>query len=320
MATSPRALFVLAVAALLVVPVAISWACGPNRAIQLDRFDYPPGATVTVTGANFFEGASVTITLNGAPVASTTASSGGNLSASFAAPTAAGSYTVGSQGTNPNTGQALEGSGGTQAFTVTAPRAPTTAPSTGGNAPTTGNKAPAPGATPGTQPGTTRQNGRNRTSGREPSRAGARERSGAGRQPSRGGAGTGAGAGTGTGTGTGAVNTSEGVIKTAGRTAFAGSVTRKERATAAAGAKRERGSTGRARPSNSTATADLWSGFASSKNPSLMPSTGDAGVPSARTSTGVAAGLALLGVGLLALLGLGALVAAGRRQGRARAS
>lgn len=310
MATRRRALLVLAVAALIVVPAALSWACGPNRAIQLDRFNYPPGGTVTVTGANFFPDIPISIKMNGAPVASTTTSGSGNFSVSFAAPTAAGTYTIVADGVDPDTGNALPGTGSPQSFTVTAPSPAAGAPSSGGNTPSTGNAAPAPGATPGTQPGATRQNGRNRTSGRERSRPGAGERSGAGRQLSRSGAGT----------GTAPVNTTEGVIQTAGRTAFAGSVTRKDRA-AAARAKTEAGSTAtKARPTTSTATADLWSGFASSKNPSLMPSTADSGVPAAGTSTGVVAGLALLGVGLVALLGLGGLVAAGRRRGRARAS
>jgi len=116
------------------------------------------------------------------------------------------------------------------------------------------------------------------------------------------------------------VNTNEGVIKTAAGTAFAGSVSRKDRAAAAKAKAKETGSASNAQPTTRTATADLWSGFASSKNPSLMPSAGDPGVPAGGTSTGVLAGLGLLGVGLLALFGLGALAVAARREARSRAS
>ena len=312
-ATRRRGLLVLTVAALLVVPVAISWACGPNRAIQLDRHTYAPSAPVTVTGANFFEDVDITFRLgDGTVVATTRTSAVGNLRVTFNAPATAGAYTVVAHGIDPDTGQALAGTGGRESFTVAAPAPTTNAPS--GNTPSTGN-TPAPGATTGTQPGTSRQTGRNRTSGRERAPAPGRERSGTGSQSAPSGGGT--------GTAAGGVNTSDGVVQAGGRSAFAGSVTRQDRATAAeakAKAKAGAASPSTASPSTSTAVADLWEGFASGKNPSLVPNASDSGAPAAGTSSGVVAGLALLGVGLLGLLGLGGLIAAGRRKGRARAS
>ena len=299
-----RALLALTVTALLVVPAALSWACGPNRAIQLDRFDYKPGDPITLTGANFEIGADVTVTVNGSPFGGGKADGAGNLRITFNAPSAPGSYTVATFGTDAN-GQALAGTGGTQSFTVSA--APTTSGGGGGSTSTPGTtRAPAPGGATGTQPGTTtRQTGSNSTSGRE--RARARERAGSttGRAFAPSGSGV-----------TGAVNTTEGTIKTAGTTAFAGSVPRKVRA-AAAKERTKAAVPSTAKPAPATATGDLWSGFASAKNPSLMPSAADSGVPAGGTGSGAALGLALLGLGALALLGLGGIAAAGRRKGRA---
>lgn len=308
-----RALFALAVTALLVVPAALSWACGPNRAVQLDRFDYHPGDPVTVTGSNFEVGATVFVTVNGDQVAQGTASGTGNLTVTFNAPATPGTYTLATQGVDQN-GQALAGTGGTQSFTVS-PVPSTSGGGSGGgstSAPSPGTtRAPAPGST-GAQPGATRQSGSNSTSGRERSRAGAQQRSGAtaprGSAPSRSGGVS------------GGVNTTEGVIRTAGTTAFAGSVTRQDRVAAAtkakAKSKAKAGSPAQADPAPGTATADLWSGFASAKNPSLMPSTGNSGVPAGGTGSGATLGLALLGLGMVALLGLAGLTAASRRRRR----
>jgi hypothetical protein len=115
------------------------------------------------------------------------------------------------------------------------------------------------------------------------------------------------------------------VIQTAGTTAFAGSVSRQDRVVAVTKAKAKAkdkttaGSPATANAAPGTATADLWSGFASAKNPSLMPSTGS-GVPAGGTGSGAFLGLALLGLGVVALLGLGGLTAASRRRSRASGS
>ena len=304
-----RSLFVLAVAAMIVVPAAISWACGPNRQIQLDRYEATPGQTINVTGSNFYENIDVSILVNNEPVASARTSGTGTLSGSFSAPSAAGVYTVHTDGVNPDTGQALAGTGTPQSLVVKAPA--TSGTTSGGNgSPSTGKTAPAPGTTTGTQPGTTRQSDSSRTSGREQSRSGARERSGSG--TTRGTSGSGSPT-------AGGVNTTAGVVETSsGTTAFAGSVTRADRAAAAkAKPKSKAAARSKARPAQSTASADLWSGFASSKNPSLMADGAGAGIPAAETSSGVTAGLLLLGVGLLGVLGLGGMAIADRRRRRA---
>ena len=295
------ALLILAVTSLLIVPAAISWACGPNRAVQLDRFDYGPGQSVTVSGANWIEGVSVTITLDGAPVASTTTSSTGNFSASFPAPTAPGTYTVVADGVDPNTGQSLPGGNTRQTFTVTAPQSapsPSADPPSEGAAPTPGAPAPAPGTSGGGgKPGNAGDDSRTGNGGERRRPAGGRER----RANSGGGS---AARGR-------PVNTAEGLIQTAGTKAFAGSVTRQARVNAAT--RRSSRSAKAGRPSERSAGADLWSGFASSKSPSLMPDAGN-GVPTADKGSGLAVGLGLLGTGFLALLGLGLAEAERRRR------
>lgn len=298
---------------MIVVPAAISWACGPNRAIQLSSYEVAPGSSVTLTGGNFYPDIDITIKVNGEVAGSGHTTSTGNLSAVFKAPTAPGTYSVHTDGIDPDTGQSLAGTGTPQSLVVKAPAPAPTTGGGGGSTPSTGNGAPSPGTTTGSQPGSSGQTGSNRTSGREPSRSGTRQRSTSGTD--RGTSGTRA-------EGSVGANTTEGVIRSAGRTAFAGSVPRKDRAAAAKAkakgkVKAATGSVAEVRPTQGTATSDLWSGFASSKNPSLMPGAGDSGVPTAGTSTGVKAGLALLGIGLVAALGLGGLAVAARRRERA---
>ena len=301
-----RAFLVLAVATSLVVPVAISWACGPNRAIQLDRITYTPGQTVHVTGANFESGAAVTIKVNGSPAVQVNVNSTGNLSASFSAPSSPGTHVVTTDGVDAN-GQALAGTGNSVTLTVAAPRTPAGGGSTGGGStPGTapqrpGVAAPAPGRTSGGANGRRARGGNSRSvsGGEQLRRAVAR------RAPANAG-----------------INTTEGVITTrGGTTSFAGSVPRSTRvavAARAAGRDAKRGGAKAAarRPSERSASADLWSGIASSKNPSLMPGSGSVSSTGGGGS-GVLLALALLGAGSLALVGVG--VAEARRRRKATA-
>ena len=282
---------VIAVAASCVVPVAISWACGPNRSIQTDRDDYSPGQTVHVTGANFEEGAEVEVKLNGTTVANATVSATGNISASFPAPSTAGTYALRTDGVDSR-GQALAGAGNTITFTVTAPaQSPSggrsgSSPATSPQRPTT--VAPAPGRTSG---------GRARSGSGDTSRSvsGGEQlrREAAGRAPTNAG-----------------VNTTEGVIRAQGTTSFAGSVPRATRVAVAARADGrsparagERGSAKAAVPSEGTAASEGWSGLG--KSPSLVPGPTDPGVAETGGGSGLTWALALLGIGALVLAGVG---------------
>ena len=289
-----RALLVLAVAAALLVPVAISWACGPNRSVQTDRVTYEPGKTVRVSGANFKEGATVDIKVDGRTVTTTQVSATGNISASFTAPTAPGTYVVTTDGIDPETGQALAGTGNSMTFTVAA--APAQAPSRGGPSSSPGTApqrpstvAPAPGRTSG---------------GRAPSGSGDTSRSVSGGEQLRREAARRAPANAG-------INTTEGVIRAQGTTSFAGSVPRATRAAVAAQADGrrsaragDRGAGKTAVPSEGSAASDAWSGLG--RNPSLVPGSNDPGL-SEETGGGsmLTWALALLGLGALVLAGLG---------------
>ena len=287
-----RVLSVIAVAASCVVPVAISWACGPNRAIQTDRVTYTPGQTVNVTGANFEPAADVDVKLNGTTVASTKVSPTGNISTSFPAPSTAGTHALRTDGVDIH-GQALQGTGNTVTFTVAAPAQspsggrPGSSPGTAPQRPST--VAPAPGRTSG---------------GRAPSGSGDTSRSVSGGEQLRREAARRAPANAG-------INTTEGVIRAQWTTSFAGSVPRATRAAVAAQADGrrsaradDRGAGKTAVPSEGSAASDAWSGLGTSS--ALVPGANDPGV-SEETGGGsvLTWALALLGLGALVLAGLG---------------
>ena len=298
-----RAFLVLAVAGALLVPVAISWACGPNRAVQLDRLTYSPGQTVQVSGANFEPQATVNIKLNGSTVTSTTVSGTGNISASFTAPTATGTHVVTTDGVDQN-GQSLAGTGNAQTFEVVAPAQ---APSGSGSGP--GSEAGSgAGSSPGTSPqspGVTAPAPGTTSGGADRARGGDNSRSvSGGERVRRGPAARRAPANAG-------INTTEGVITTQGTTAFAGSVPRATRAAVAAQADGRRSARAGDRapgktavPSEGSAASDAWSGLGTS--PALVPGPTDPGV-SEETGGGsvLTWALALLGLGALVLAGLG---------------
>ena len=310
-----RVVVALVVAGLLLVPAAISWACGPNRAIQLDRFTYCPRVCdVNVTGAEFKSGATVDIMVDGAIRATTTVSPTGNLSASFKAPASPGTYAVRTEGVDPDDAQALKGTGNTVMMTVAeeAPPAPAgggpaPAPAPGANSPQRGSPAPSRRTTSGRE-GTGRagDNNRSASGGEQLGRAPARDAA-----PAKGGAPASAGAPADAG-----VNTTEGTTTTGGRTAFAGSVTQATRAGVAERAAKGASPGSAAGPSERSAEGDLWNGL-TSQNPSLVPADG-AGVDAPDTAPGLAWGMGLLAAGLLALIGLG--VAEVTRRRRAPAS
>lgn len=169
-----RALIALAVAALVAIPAATAWACGPNRAVTLDKFSYSPGATVYVTGLNFPPGAHVTINVDGTAAATANVSDDGSFSTSFTAPRAAGTHVVTTEGTDQQ-GQPLPGTGNAVTFTVVAP---SPGPADGGGRRSYIAPRPPPGTLAGCPLGgqllslTSASDNRNGTSGNDLIRAG----------------------------------------------------------------------------------------------------------------------------------------------------
>jgi len=305
-----RALVLLAVAGLLLIPAAISWACGPNRAIELDKVTYGPDDAVEVSGANFDNGATVDIKVDGSTVVTTTVDGTGHIATSFRAPSSPGTYAVRTDGVN-TWGQALEGTGNTRMLSVAAEPGRAPGGGTGGGR-TPGTSGPETGSEEGAAPRrTSGADGKGGTGDNQRSATGGER---IGRAPANGGVRTDARAPADSG-----VNTTEGAITTGGTTAFAGSVTQATRADVAeraTGGGPTGGSPSPA-PSERSAGADLWSGLGSGENPSLVPGN-DAGLAAPDTGSGLAWGLLLLAAGLLALIALG--VAEARRRRRAPAA
>jgi hypothetical protein len=296
-------LLALLVAASVVVPAAIAWACGPNRQMQMDRFVYEPGQTVTVRGSNFQAGAELRFTLEPGSneVARVTVPTDTSFEVAFPAPSTPGSYVVQAQGYQ--NGERIDWLVSRESFEVRQPQS-TTPPSTetptpGATAPAPGTTAPAPGATapsgPGTSPRT--QRGAERPAAR----------SGEGRR-------------VGSRAGGGAVRPGDVTMIRQGRRVFAGSVPRQQRVAAAGlspapGRRPAAGFASRGeRSSQRSAVGDVWSGFGTSRNPSLVPKDGDPAVADGGSSSGVAWGIGLLSLGLLTLVGAVGVAEARRRR------
>lgn len=106
----------------LCVAAAVAWACNPQAHLTLEKSSYAPGETITVYGTYFPGNADITVTAPGESKTVTT-SAGGAFSATFTAPSQAGTYVI--TATRPTGGAA------SVAFSVTgAPASPPPAPTT----------------------------------------------------------------------------------------------------------------------------------------------------------------------------------------------
>jgi hypothetical protein len=315
-----RASIVLVALAVLLVPVAITWACGPNRAFQLSHSSCEPGCTMSASGSNYPAGSQLSLSLEpGGPLGSVTVPPSGSFSMSFSAPSSPGSYVVLLQGFDPATGDPVAGTPARQSFSITAsvsqPAAPaqpqdpgptadaTPAPAApGASAPS----APAQSGTPATPPRATAPGTASATtSGRRSERPAARDGAGS----DRGGRGSGSGSAAAQ---PAAVAEPVGVVDRSGEQVFAGSISRSER-TSGAKAARPAASSATARPSERSVGAEVWSGFNPSDGPSLLPQAGAVDAPKTGAESALLYGVLMLAVGSLALVG-GLAVAAARRR------
>jgi len=304
--TRLRATAVLAVMAVVLVPVAIAWACNPQANLRLDNPSYGPGDRIGVSGAFFKGNADLTITIEpGGSSTTVRAASNGFFATSITAPSTPGSYTVSAIGFESD-GTVTPGLPARASFQVSpvsqapqgggSPTGPTTQPGAtapGANQPRTGRFAEpkVPRATPF-------PSGKRRKSPTTRGRSGAGDR-------------------------TAAVTTGAGVIKRPGGAVFAGSVARADRPAAVASpgkrgkARETKGGAKTTTPSERSALGDVWSGVASANAPSLLPKASDAAPSGGGTGFQLIWGLALIGISSVALAG--GLAAAGARRRKARA-
>ena len=263
----------LLLAAFVVVPAAIAWACNPQAHVSLDRTSYAPGQTITVYGSYFPNNATITVTGPGSSQQVTAA--GGGFVTSFTAPSDAGSYVI--SASRPTGGFA------SASYSVVAPAA---APAPRAEAP----PASAPPRQSFDTPGVTR-------SERAPSTSGGGGDNGGGggnnqSAPGEGGSGTG-----------GSVQT------VAGQPVFVGSAapstTAGTFATTPAAAETNRGAARERRasaaPSEQAASGDVWSGFAPGRTASLT--AGADGMSDGGPGSELGLGIGLLVLGLLGLAG-----------------
>lgn len=263
----------LLLAAFVVVPAAIAWACNPQAHISLDRTSYAPGQTITVYGSYFPNNATITVTGPGSSQQVTAA--GGGFVTSFTAPSTAGSYVI--NASRPTGGFA------SASYTVAVPA---TAPAPRSETP----PASAPEGEAFETPGVTRSERAPATSG------------------GRGDGGGGGGGTTQSAPGEGGSGTGGSVQTVAGQPVFVGSApstTAGTFATTPAAEETTRG-TGRERnasaaPSEQAASGDVWSGFAPGRTASLT--AGADGMSDGGTGSELGLGIALLVLGLLGLAG-----------------
>jgi len=282
-----RGLIALAVAAALVVPAAIAWACNPQAQLTPNKASYSPGERMTVSGSFFPRSTPIKVTVSGGASGVATTNPSGAFQMSLATPTSPGTYTITATKAD---GTAQSGLPKVASFQVVAPAAtrapaPATSPAPPNNTQQGGNRALV-------EPGVTRSPTRSVTGIGDGGSGG-----GGGGQPQGGGS-TGGVAGGGTI-----------VTGTTGVPVFAGSVAPAQptfgSAPAAAAAPQQGTTTaGKGSAARSTrgaaADSDVWTGFANGRTPSLTSDAADA--PDSGTGSGLGLGIGLLAVGLLALV------------------
>ena len=283
---------------------ALAWACTPTAGVALtgsggSGFAYP-GDDVRVEVSNAGSGP-VMVRWGGETGQVVASGTGPVFATSFKVPAVAdGVYVVAVTGSERN----IEGEVKTGRASLRVGEPGTTGSNTGTNTSGAGSTArsPAPGSSPTSG---SANGGENVVSGRD-SRTASGAEQGVARARAQGGGSAGK---------TGAGATADTGVKTlaSGQAVFADSVgantpkgaTPAKRGSAARSAK--------AAPSKSTASGDLWSGFASGKAPAA--SLGSSAGPESGPGSALTLGLALSAFGLLALAG-GAGVAEARRRRR----
>lgn len=302
-----RRLFTLtfaASAAVVLVVAALAFACSPQAGISLTPNVGPAGSTVTVAGSGFSRaGGPVEVYWNSrstAPVASAEPDLTGKVSLSFSVPAGArgGYYTVIAI-QNP----AFPARAVFQVPGSSAPPEPAPQPGGAGQPPAT-VQPPSAGEPPAAvqQP----------SAGQRPSGDGRRRSTPGQRTPAEAPR---------AGEGPAALN-SPVVGDRSGRPVFSGSLApaaaaRSDRGAAAGPSTAAAGPAGEAASavggaSQRSASGDLWSGFSSERSPSLTGGPHTA-LPTTKPGPAQAVGLALLGLGLSALLA-GFVIAAARRR------
>jgi hypothetical protein len=304
-------------AAGVLIPAAIAWACNPQAYLTLDKAAYAPGDSVRVSGSFFKNEVQITVTLDRTGQSAVVTTSGnGAFSTTFTLPANAptGGYTAQAVGYEPD-GSITPGLPARGSLSVAEPQVAASAPVTSGGgqaaaapAPQVSASAPTPqqpvageSVRPSQRPSTSRQD----ADFPEPSVFNE-----PGVQSSRTPAAS-----------TRAASGAEGASVSGGRVVFGGSVApavsapvvgssevagvSQPAAQSAKGAARSRAGSSVSRSvAERTAADDVWSALGTGRSPSVLPFAGDGVAVSApRAGSQLALGLVLLGGGVLALVG-----------------
>jgi hypothetical protein len=280
---------------LVLVPVAIAWACNPQAHVALDRSSYQPGDSMTVYGSYFPSKAQITVSYPGGSQTVTTSSGGAFTVSGIVVPTQPGSYSV--SASRPTGGFAPA------SFTVASPQPS----SSGGSA-----QQPAPAQT---QPATTESAKSEAPAYISPSTTRS-QRSGTVKSKSNTPAPKDSAPKTTTAPPAASAPVFIGSTAPTGQTFAASAPAARAPAARTQRAARERAAArnapaAAAAPSQQTALSDVWSGFEPGRTPSLT--TTGAGALSTGTGSALAWGIGLLAVGLFGLVG-GLAVAESRRR------
>jgi hypothetical protein len=301
-----RALALLGLLTILVVPASIAWACNPQAHLRIDP-TVTAGSSMTVGGTDFKPNVQINFNFEpGGSAGSVTTSSAGGFNTTITAPSTPGNYTLSAIGYEAD-GSVTAGLPQQASFTVTGASQPA-APGSTSQPGRSGTSAPATAPSPGRFSEPEVPKARAFASPKRGS-SGSRQRAavrggGAGRQA--------------------ALNAGDGVIKASSGAVFAGSVARADRVaaasrgrSAAAGRSRAHAAKTTTTPSQRSAAGDVWSGFKSSNAPGLVARGSDA-APSGGPGSLFALSLGLLIAGGLALVSGLAVTEARKRRARAR--
>ncbi len=295
------------VVAALLIPAAIAYACNPQAQMRCAKgCQTGPGETLNVSGTYFQTNTGLTLTVNGAPAATVTTNSGGAFSTSIQTPTQPGSYTLLAKRSDGvgRSGLPARLSFEVQAASVTTPQG--TQPQAV-QEPQQGPAFSEPGVVDSPAQDRAGNGGRERSTPNTPSNTpgGTPGTSAPITQvPAIGGSGS-----------------VPSVSGDTGSDVFAGSVAPTGSSTTDFGTSpaQDQGATGASgrsaagSPSEAAAGGDVWSGFGSGSNASLLPSATDAAPDNGGTGSGFGWGIGLLALGLVGLVS-GVAVAEVRRR------